>query len=57
MLYDLTNTYFEGQCNQNPKACPEPVEGIAWLIKRGHPFDRLKADGPSLGKPVLSLPK
>ncbi|MDD5320523.1 MAG: hypothetical protein PHD43_07920 [Methylococcales bacterium] len=19
------------------KPCPEPVEGIAWLIKRGHP--------------------
>ena len=26
VLYDLTNTYFEGQCAQNPKACPELVE-------------------------------
>jgi len=26
VLYDLTNTYFEGQCALNPKACPEPVE-------------------------------
>jgi hypothetical protein len=26
VLYDLTNTYFEGQCARNPKACPELVE-------------------------------
>ena len=26
VLHDLTNTYFEGQCAQNPKACPELVE-------------------------------
>lgn len=25
-LYDLTNTYFEGQCAQNPKAYPELFE-------------------------------
>ena len=37
VLYDLTNTYFEGQCTRNPKArAPDPVNNIShtinWLL-------------------------
>ncbi len=72
-LYDLTNTYFEGLCEKNPKAefcknqkekrtdCRQIVIALVLdqegFIRRHHIFNGKKSDSKSLGSILESLDK